>query len=77
MRRQKPRSFKPSPGGRRGKPRPPRGQADKDHVLLYGVHAVEAALANPDRPILPAPEPAPGFSATRPEDKLPPDTPNP
>ena len=51
MSRQKPRNFKTSPGARRGKQRP-RGKADSDGVLLYGLHAVEAALANPDRPVL-------------------------
>lgn len=52
MRRQKPRNFKPSLGARHGRQRHPRGQAGSDRVLLYGLHAVEAALANPDRPIL-------------------------
>ena len=51
MSRQKPRNFKTSPGARRGKQRP-RGKADSDGVLLYGLHAVEAALANPNRPVL-------------------------
>ena len=51
MSRQKPRNFKTSPGARRGKQRP-RGKANSDGVLLYGLHAVEAALANPDRPVL-------------------------
>ncbi len=31
----------------RGKPARPRHRADSDRVLLYGLHAVEAALANP------------------------------
>jgi 23S rRNA (guanosine2251-2'-O)-methyltransferase len=52
MRRQKPRNFKPSPGAKHRGQRHPRGQADNDRVLIYGLHAVEAALANPDRPIV-------------------------
>jgi 23S rRNA (guanosine2251-2'-O)-methyltransferase len=35
----------------RGKPGNPRIAADSDRVLLYGIHAVEAALANPKRTI--------------------------
>jgi 23S rRNA (guanosine2251-2'-O)-methyltransferase len=35
----------------RGKPGNPRRAADSDRILLYGIHAVEAALANPDRTI--------------------------
>jgi 23S rRNA (guanosine2251-2'-O)-methyltransferase len=38
---------------RPGRERPgnPRRKADSDRVLLYGIHAVEAALANPNRTI--------------------------
>jgi 23S rRNA (guanosine2251-2'-O)-methyltransferase len=51
MQRQKPRQTRPprSRGGKGARPRP--GPAS-DRVLLYGLHAVEAALANPKRPIL-------------------------
>jgi 23S rRNA (guanosine2251-2'-O)-methyltransferase len=35
----------------RGRPGNPRGTADSDRILLYGIHAVEAALANPRRTI--------------------------
>ncbi|MGH6825613.1 23S rRNA (guanosine(2251)-2'-O)-methyltransferase RlmB [Methyloceanibacter sp.] len=41
------RRFRPS----RGKPRNSRYSADSDRILLYGIHAVEAALANPNRTI--------------------------
>jgi 23S rRNA (guanosine2251-2'-O)-methyltransferase len=42
-----PRRFRPS----RGKPENPRRAANSDRILLYGLHAVEAALANPNRTI--------------------------
>ena len=35
----------------RGRSRNPRRTADSDRILLYGIHAVEAALANPKRTI--------------------------
>ena len=35
----------------RGRPGNPRRTADSDRILLYGIHAVEAALANPRRTI--------------------------
>jgi 23S rRNA (guanosine2251-2'-O)-methyltransferase len=35
----------------RGKPMRPRRGGDPDRILLYGLHAVEAALANPKRPV--------------------------
>jgi 23S rRNA (guanosine2251-2'-O)-methyltransferase len=50
MPRPKNRSSKPSPAFR-GRPARPRRGAESEHLLLYGVHAVEAALANPARPI--------------------------
>ena len=51
MRRQRPRPNKPSQA-RRGKPRHARQSADSDRVMLFGLHAVEAALANPNRPVV-------------------------
>jgi 23S rRNA (guanosine2251-2'-O)-methyltransferase len=50
MPRPKNRPSKPSPAFR-GRPARPRRGAESEHLLLYGVHAVEAALANPARPI--------------------------
>src|SRR5262249_36505044 len=41
------RRFRPSHGNRRN----PRHSADSERILLYGIHAVEAALANPNRAI--------------------------
>ena len=41
------RRFRPP----HGKPGNPRRSADSDRILLYGIHAVEAALANPNRTI--------------------------
>ena len=38
-------------GPGRGRPGNPRRTADSDRILLYGIHAVEAALANPRRTI--------------------------
>jgi 23S rRNA (guanosine2251-2'-O)-methyltransferase len=56
MARQKARSGKPwrptRPRGAHGRPPRPGGSRDADRVLLYGIHAAEAALANPRREIL-------------------------
>jgi 23S rRNA (guanosine2251-2'-O)-methyltransferase len=41
------RRFRPT----HGKPGKPRHSADSDRILLYGIHAVEAALANPNRAV--------------------------
>jgi len=41
------RRFRPP----HGKPGNPLRSADSDRILLYGIHAVEAALANPNRTI--------------------------
>lgn len=52
MRRQKPKYSKPFQPERRRKPGSECDRADSDRVILFGIHAVEAALANPDRPVL-------------------------
>ena len=55
MRRKKPHFTKGLEQGHRFKPRPaPRrsGGRDEDKVILYGIHAVEAALANPKREVI-------------------------
>jgi 23S rRNA (guanosine2251-2'-O)-methyltransferase len=52
MRRQRPRPDKPSPRAWRGKPRHASRRPDTERILLFGVHAVEAALANPKRNVV-------------------------
>jgi 23S rRNA (guanosine2251-2'-O)-methyltransferase len=53
MRRQKPKHTRPFTPARKGRPGPSHGRPETtDRVLLFGHHAVEAALANPRRPIL-------------------------
>jgi len=52
MRRQKPSHSKPFAQGPRGRPRHSSRGAETDRILIFGLHAVEAALANPDRPVL-------------------------
>lgn len=52
MERQKPKHSKPFSHGRRGGPRRRQRKDETDRVLIFGLHAVEAALTNPDRPIL-------------------------
>ncbi|HET7446750.1 MAG TPA: RNA methyltransferase substrate-binding domain-containing protein, partial [Methyloceanibacter sp.] len=52
MRRQRPRIQKPQRHGRRDQQRHGRERgSDTKRVLLYGLHPVEAALANPRRRI--------------------------
>jgi 23S rRNA (guanosine2251-2'-O)-methyltransferase len=51
MRRQRPRPHKPGKPGWRDKPKPAIRGDSADRVTLYGLHAVEAALANPKRTV--------------------------
>ncbi len=52
MPRQKPKHSKPFAHGPRGRQRHPRGKPETDRLMLFGLHAVEAALSNPDRPLV-------------------------
>jgi len=52
MRRQKPSHSKSFTHAPRGKPRHSGRAADADRVVIFGLHAVEAALTNPARPVL-------------------------
>ncbi len=52
MRRQRPHSQKPGNPAWRGKARQSARRDGAERVMLYGLHAVEAAMANPRRPVL-------------------------
>ena len=52
MRRQKTSHNKPFTHGPRGKPRHSGRGAAGERILIFGLHAVEAALANNDRPVM-------------------------
>ncbi|MGH6734836.1 MAG: 23S rRNA (guanosine(2251)-2'-O)-methyltransferase RlmB [Methyloceanibacter sp.] len=52
MPRQKRKFSKPFVQGQRGKARPPRSRPESDGTMIFGLHAVEAALTNPNRPVL-------------------------
>jgi 23S rRNA (guanosine2251-2'-O)-methyltransferase len=52
MPRQKRKHSRPFTQGARGTPQPSRKPAETDRIMIYGLHAAEAALSNPNRPIL-------------------------
>jgi 23S rRNA (guanosine2251-2'-O)-methyltransferase len=52
MPRQKHKHSKTFGRGARGRPQPSRSSAETDRLMIFGLHAVEAALSNPNRPVL-------------------------
>ncbi len=52
MPRQKSSHSKPFTHTQRGKQRGSRHRAETGQIVIFGLHAVEAALANPNRPVL-------------------------
>ena len=52
MRRQKSSHSKPFTPSQGGKKRGSRRRAESEGIVLFGIHAVQAALANPNRPVL-------------------------
>jgi len=51
MAHQKSKHSKPFTRNTGGRPNPPQRPQETDRVLLFGLHAVEAALSNPNRPV--------------------------